>query len=78
MWPSATISPSPTCRSVLAQQGIDYASYREEMRQQLTLGLLRQRDVLQRIVVTPREIDQFLTKQAKAPATNRDTTFRTS
>ena len=54
--------------TVLSQQGIDYTTYREEMRQQLTLGLLRQRDVLQRIVVTPREIDQFLSKQANHPA----------
>ena len=54
--------------TVLSQQGIDYTTYREEMRQQLTLGLLRQRDVLQRIVVTPREIDQFLSKQASQPA----------
>jgi len=54
--------------SVLAQQGIDYASYREQMRQQLMLGLLRQRDVLQRIVVTPREVDQFLAKQVQQPA----------
>jgi peptidyl-prolyl cis-trans isomerase SurA len=58
--------------NVLAQQGIDYASYREEMRQQLTLGLLRQRDVLQRIMVTPREVDQFLAKRAKQPATNEE------
>ncbi|HWG00170.1 MAG TPA: peptidylprolyl isomerase SurA [Steroidobacteraceae bacterium] len=58
--------------TVLAQQGIDYASYREDMRQQLTLGLLRQRDVLQRIVVTPREIDQFLSRQAKQPAADEE------
>ena len=58
--------------TVLSQQGIDYASYREEMRQQLTLGLLRQRDVLQRIVVTPREIDQFLAKKVKQPAANEE------
>ena len=58
--------------TVLSQQGIDYASYREEMRQQLTLGLLRQRDVLQRIVVTPREIDQFLAKQVKQPAADEE------
>lgn len=58
--------------TVLSQQGIDYASYREEMRQQLTIGLLRQRDVLQRIVVTPREIDQFLAKQTKQPQTNEE------
>ena len=58
--------------TVLSQQGIDYTTYREEMRQQLTIGLLRQRDVLQRIVVTPREIDQFLAKQAKQPATGEE------
>ena len=58
--------------TVLAQQGLDYASYREQMRQQLTLGLLRQRDVLQRIVVTPREIDQFLAKQTKQPAADAE------
>ncbi len=56
--------------TVLAQQGIDYANYREDMREQLTLGLLRQRDVLQQIAVTPREIDQFLAKQARQPAGN--------
>jgi len=55
---------------VLQQQGIDYASYREEMRKELTLGLLRQRDVLQRISITPREVDQFLSKQANAPSEN--------
>jgi peptidyl-prolyl cis-trans isomerase SurA len=58
--------------TALSQQGIDYASYREEMRQQLTLGLLRQRDVLQRIVVTPREIDQFLAKQTKQPSAGEE------
>jgi peptidyl-prolyl cis-trans isomerase SurA len=52
----------------LAQQGIDYAAYREAMRKELTLTLLRQRDVIQRISVTPREIDQYLEKQKNAPA----------
>ena len=52
----------------LSQQGIDYAAYREDMRKELILGLLRQRDVLQRISVTPREIDQFLAKQASTPS----------
>src|SRR6266478_3594341 len=54
----------------LSQQGIDYATYREEMRRELTLGMLRQRDVLQRISITPREIDQFLAKQASTPSEN--------
>ena len=52
----------------LAKQGIDYASYREEIRREITLNLLRQRDVLQHISITPREIDQFLDKQAKTPS----------
>ena len=52
----------------LSQQGVDYAAYRESMRKELTLTLLRQRDVLQRISVTPREIDQYIDRQAKRPA----------
>jgi peptidyl-prolyl cis-trans isomerase SurA len=52
----------------LSQQGIDYSTYREEMRKELTLGLLRQRDVLQRISITPRELEQFLSKQANTPS----------
>jgi len=51
----------------LQQQGIDYSAYREDMRKELQLGMLRQRDVLQRISITPREIDQYLDKQAKTP-----------
>src|ERR1700761_6571877 len=54
----------------LQQQGIDYAQYREEMRKELTLGLMRQRDVLQRISITPSEVDQFLSKQANTPSEN--------
>jgi peptidyl-prolyl cis-trans isomerase SurA len=52
----------------LAAQGIDYPSYRNSMRKELTLSLLRQRDVLQRISVTPHEIDQYLEKQKNAPS----------
>ncbi len=57
---------------VLSQQGVDYAGYREEMRKELMLGILRQRDVLQRISVTPREIDQFLDKQSKTPSEHNE------
>jgi peptidyl-prolyl cis-trans isomerase SurA len=60
-----TLSQLP---EALAGQGIDYAGYREEIRREITLNLLRQRDVLQHISVTPREIDQFLDKQAKTPS----------
>ncbi len=60
-----TLSQLP---DALAKQGVDYAAYREEMRKEITLSMLRQRDVLQHISVTPREIDQFLEKQAKTPS----------
>jgi len=56
----------------LARQGVDYPNYREEIRREITLQLLRQRDVLQHISVTPREIDQFLERQSKTPATNNE------
>lgn len=48
----------------LEAQGIDYASYREEMRREITLSLLRQRDVIPRIHVSPRELDAALERQA--------------
>jgi peptidyl-prolyl cis-trans isomerase SurA len=34
--------------ATLAAQGIDYATYREEMRREITMTMLRQRDVLPR------------------------------
>jgi peptidyl-prolyl cis-trans isomerase SurA len=48
----------------MARQGIDYAAYREEMRREIALSLLRQRDVLTRIYVSPRELEQALDRQA--------------
>jgi peptidyl-prolyl cis-trans isomerase SurA len=60
-----TLSQLP---DALAKQGEDYAAYRDDLRKEITLSLLRQRDVLQHISVTPREIDQFLEKQAKTPS----------
>jgi peptidyl-prolyl cis-trans isomerase SurA len=53
--------------AALAQQGIDYGSYRENMRKELTRQILRQRDVIARINVSPREIDQFIERQKKMP-----------
>jgi peptidyl-prolyl cis-trans isomerase SurA len=52
----------------LAAQGIDYASYRESVRREMTMQVLRQRDVLQRINVSPREIEQFIAKQKNRPS----------
>lgn len=44
----------------MAAEGIDYAAYRRDMRKQLTLEQLRQIDVIRRISVAPREIEQCI------------------
>lgn len=54
--------------SALAEQGIDYGSYRENVRKEMTLQVLQQRDVIQRINVSPRELEQFLDKQKSRPS----------
>lgn len=46
--------------AIMAQQGLSYAAYRKEMREQMILEQLRRIDVLQRISVSPREIQQCL------------------
>ncbi len=56
----------------LAQQGIDYRTFRDEIRRQMTLQLLRQRDVIARINVSPRELEQFMTRQQNAPDRNAE------
>jgi peptidyl-prolyl cis-trans isomerase SurA len=49
--------------TALSAQGVDYKQYREGMRKELTLNTLRQRDVIAHINVSPRELEQFLTRQ---------------
>jgi peptidyl-prolyl cis-trans isomerase SurA len=56
----------------LQSQGVDYASYRDSMRRELTLRLLQQRDVVQRISITPREIDTYLDRQTRHPSANAE------
>jgi peptidyl-prolyl cis-trans isomerase SurA len=46
--------------AVLAAENIDYAAYREDSRRDLVLEQLQQRDVLNRISITPRELEQCL------------------
>ncbi|MSR08421.1 MAG: molecular chaperone SurA [Gammaproteobacteria bacterium] len=49
--------------ALLAREGVDYAGYRRELRQQITIDQLRQRDVLQRISVSPKEVETYLARQ---------------
>lgn len=57
---------------LLAREGISYNSYRRELREQLTLEQLRQRDVIARIAVTPREVEEFMARQVGREFLNQD------
>jgi peptidyl-prolyl cis-trans isomerase SurA len=56
----------------LAGQGIDYASYRDQLRKELAMQILRQRDVIARINVSPREVSQYLERQKKMPSDSNE------
>lgn len=45
---------------VLAGQGVDYVAYRDNVRREMTLDQLRQRDLMGRIDVTREEAEQYL------------------
>lgn len=54
-------------REVLAKDGIPYAKYREDIRNEIILSRLREREVDSRIVVSDAEIDHYLaTSEAQA------------
>jgi peptidyl-prolyl cis-trans isomerase SurA len=56
----------------LEAQNIDYRDYRDEVRRDMTLQLLRQRDVLSRINISPRELDQQLAREQNMPDKNSE------
>jgi peptidyl-prolyl cis-trans isomerase SurA len=56
----------------LAADGIDYPQYRIELRREIARQILRQRDVVQRIVITPRELDQYLEHQKKTASASNE------
>lgn len=64
--------PFPDLPRALSQQGIDYRDFRDEIRRQMTLQLLRQRDVIGRINISPRELEQFMARQQNAPDQNTE------
>jgi peptidyl-prolyl cis-trans isomerase SurA len=54
----------------LASEGIDYAAYRQ--REQIIIEQLIQRDVIARITITPRELQQCLTRSSASLAEDVD------
>jgi peptidyl-prolyl cis-trans isomerase SurA len=51
----------------LRAQGIDYRDFREDIRRDIVMQMLRQRDVYARINISPRELEQFLARQQRLP-----------
>ena len=62
-----TLSDLP---GLLEQDGMSYSAYRREMREQMTIERLRQRDVISRIGVNPRELEEYLAREAGAAYLN--------
>ncbi len=50
-------------RSILEQDGYPFSRFREDIRTQMTLSLLRKRMIEERIVVTEREVEDYLANQ---------------
>lgn len=57
---------------LLAGEGVDYASYRADLRNQIALDQLRQKEVVGRIGVSPREVDEYLARQAGKEGLNQE------
>jgi parvulin-like peptidyl-prolyl isomerase len=55
-------------RSRLRADGVDYAQFRSEVRDELLVGRLRQRELDAKVTVSEQEIDQFLRDQGGASA----------
>jgi peptidyl-prolyl cis-trans isomerase SurA len=62
----------PTLHKRLAADGIGLAQYREQLRDQLILIRLREREVDSRVRVTDLEVDQFMREQASAAQANTE------
>jgi peptidyl-prolyl cis-trans isomerase SurA len=59
-------------RQVLERDGIRFDKFREELRNEILVSRLREREVDNRIVVSDNEIDYFLSQQAASPAASTE------
>ncbi|MEC9375299.1 MAG: peptidylprolyl isomerase [Pseudomonadota bacterium] len=55
---------------LLIADGIDYLAFRENMRKQMIIEQLRQRDVISRINVSPRELEEYLKREENSEYRN--------
>ena len=59
-----TLSDLP---EALAREGVNYASFRENLRRDIARQILRRREVLNAVNITPRELDQFMERLKRLP-----------
>jgi peptidyl-prolyl cis-trans isomerase SurA len=59
-------------RALLEKEGIAYAKYRENIRREMTLQRLREREIDRRVDATDAEVDQFLATAAARGAGNTE------
>jgi peptidyl-prolyl cis-trans isomerase SurA len=52
-------------RAKLAEEGVDFKKFREEIRNEITGGRLREREVESKLVISESEVDNYLATQAK-------------
>jgi peptidyl-prolyl cis-trans isomerase SurA len=58
--------------AMLEAQGVNYRDYRDEVRREMTMQALRQRDVLARVYVSPREVEQCVAKRKASPGADNE------
>jgi len=56
----------------LASEGLVYADYRKNLRREIQRQVLRSRDVVQRINISPRELDQYMERQKNSGNSNSE------
>lgn len=54
-------------QQMMAEEGVDFAVYREQLRQKIILSRLHQREVVDRIQISEAQIDNYLTKADAKP-----------
>lgn len=59
-------------RETLAREGLEYEAFRENMRDEIIISRLQQREVNNRIVITQQEIDTFISNQALRNGLNKE------
>lgn len=64
---SNNLSPE-AFRKALEEEGVDFKAFREQIRSEMTIGRLREREVENKLVVTDAEIDNFLANPSLSAA----------